>query len=94
MHIHEFVGHVRLRGCFQTFVGHVRLQRCCACVLFVAVAWPQFAVLWALCSSGFVCKAERLTSMKMNTPMHCLEGILPPGVDEQQMHWLTEWIPN
>ena len=30
--------------------------------------------------------------MKMNIPVHCLEGILSPRVDEQQMHWLTEWI--
>ena len=33
-------------------------------------------------------------SMKMNTPVHCLEGILSQRVDEQQMHWLTEWITN
>ena len=30
--------------------------------------------------------------MLMNTPMHCLEGLLVSRVDEQQMHWLTEWI--
>ena len=32
--------------------------------------------------------------MLMNTPVHCLEGLLVSRVDEQQMHWLTEWISN
>ena len=32
--------------------------------------------------------------MLMNTPVHCLEGLLVPRVDEQQMHRLTEWIVN
>ena len=32
--------------------------------------------------------------MLMNTPVHCLEGLLVSRVDEQQMHWLTEWILN
>ena len=30
--------------------------------------------------------------MLMNIPVHCLEGLLVPRVDEQQMRWLTEWI--
>ena len=30
----------------------------------------------------------------MTTPVHCLEGLLVPRVDEQQMRWLTEWIPK
>ena len=32
--------------------------------------------------------------MLMTTPVHCLEGLLVPRVDEQQMRWLTEWIPK
>ena len=32
--------------------------------------------------------------MLMIIPVHCLEGLLVPRVDEQQMRWLTEWIPK
>ena len=32
--------------------------------------------------------------MLMNIPMHCLEGLLVSRVDEQQVHWLSEWISN
>ena len=32
--------------------------------------------------------------MLMIVPVHCLEGLLVSRVDEQQMHRLTEWVPE